>query len=93
MKTYIESITETVPIPVGEGRFFKVRVWRQEEKYNDLASHNSTAELVQQAIAAFDGAPITKQDLAIKILEQPRVNAVEVKGNDNNGICVYKDWP
>lgn len=70
--------------------YFSVRVWR-EEPLDAEVDHEELAEQIKAL--ARDGIDLTPVGLAKKILELPRMNAVEVLKHNGNGTVLYRDWP
>lgn len=71
-------------------KYFKIRVWRQE----DTIKMGPDLEILQLCL---DDNYLFHASSAEYIIEKlsdlPRVNAVEVLAQDNNGVVVYNDWP
>jgi hypothetical protein len=68
---------------------YTVRVWRQEE--SDYEHKPGLYSDIEQVARANQWATIS--ELAAKLAELPRVNAVEVLDWDLGGVVVYNDWP
>lgn len=83
--------------------FYVIRCWRQEEDYSAKVKWR-TKEDIENAIrdSQFGPSQITDvcqsaKDIAMCLIELPRMNAVEVLNSDQlqggNGLVIYKDWP
>lgn len=70
-------------------RGWSVRVWR-EEPSGDLSDY----EEIYNAIKELSDRPkVTRKEIASRLTECERVNAVEVKSGLGLGIVDYVDWP
>lgn len=89
MKVLIESMT----------RFkvdgLQIRCWRQEPdeflEYDEPLTHQDVAKQTEKIFSKSDGW--TYPQIAREILKIDRMNAVEVIGDDGDGVVLYKDWP
>lgn len=80
----VESITQF------KSHGYDIRVWREEnhfEEYSGLATATNFENLLAPLGA------MNMNDIAALLLNQSRVNAVEVKNGSGCGIVVYADWP
>lgn len=91
MNVLVESIT---PLILGNG-LFHIRVWRQESE-SSYTQEESRKNLLNQINDIWFNkckkCP-TQQQLGLWILEIRRVNAVEIKDNNGEGLVLYTDWP
>ena len=78
----IESMTK-----INTG-FFIARVWRAEEKVQDVYDNSDLVEL-----AMTDRGIDNVKELALKLAAMPRVNAVEVTDMAGEGVILYPEWP
>ncbi len=85
MNLLLESMT---PLKVCG---YYVRVWRQESLNHPI----NNADLVDAAddlsMELMSGA--TDGTIARRLIELPRVNAVEVLDGEKRGVVLYRDWP
>lgn len=79
----VESMTK-VSLPK-----YTIRVWRQEA--SDYEHKPGLYSDIEQVARANEGS--TPSELAAKLAELPRVNAVEVLDWDLGGVVFYNDWP
>lgn len=70
---------------------YTVRVWREEP---DLVVEPSNEDLIREAefFYRYDVGG-RRMELLKRLLEFPRVNAVEVIDLNGDGDVVYRDWP
>ena len=66
-----------------------VRVWREQESID-----NYDLDDLDLWEAIKDMHPMYLKEIAVKLAEMPRVNAVEViRASDGKGILIYPVWP
>lgn len=74
---------------------YTVRCWRQESDYNEDIEIQTSDE-IRDVLMEFEPKihSVTKKDIAVRLLEIDRMNAVEVLDNESSdGLVVYADWP
>lgn len=69
-----------------------IRVWRDEEEVAEFYPNADLATAAAEYWRKDMGNP-TRAGLARLIAAMPRVNAVEVKDGDGEGIVCYVQWP
>ena len=75
-------------------RGWTMRVWREEPKEKQFDANQTLPDPdVLQRINSAVQFPMSQQDLALRVLELERVNAVEVTDAVGAGDVLYKDWP
>lgn len=68
---------------------YVIRVWRQQpEDYEHKPEGISDVELT-----AHSNQDLEPKALALKIIEMPNVNAVEVLNWEQVGVVIYNNWP
>lgn len=75
-------------------RGWTMRVWRDEPK--DKVFEPNQTQPDPDVLARINSAvqfPMSQYDLALRVLELERVNAVEVTDTVGAGDVLYKDWP
>jgi hypothetical protein len=88
----IETISQ-FELTVGLDEIY-VRVWRGQDSYTTPIRHRTESTLFEAGVRfTRTKEPWTIFDLAKHLLEIDRVNAVEVKNAQGNGVVLYKDWP
>ena len=65
------------------------RVWRQEERVQSYYDNHDLFEAAQE----LGPARTTIAPLAELLSKRVRVNAVEVKDAQGNGVVIYQEWP
>ena len=84
----IESMT-TLRVPQEA---WTIRVWREEEELQETYDNRDLSGAVFEFIR--QDVPFRRKMVLAELLAAlPRVNAVEVKDADGNGLVVYKNWP
>ena len=64
-----------------------IRVWRNEDTLQDSYNNSDLNSMANR------NTHLTLSQLAEKIAEMPRVNAVEVLAVDGEGVLIYPSWP
>lgn len=89
-KKYIESVTSLKVHISG----LEVRVWREESDYDYRTSPIAQDDLHEALIEKLTNENAgNRKAIADILFEVERVNAVEVKDKEGNGIVLYKNWP
>ncbi len=68
---------------------YKIRCWREQPDDELTIDNMNEIEAILETI----NPDYFGKDIALKLLELPNMNAVEVLDAYDNGIVVYKDWP
>lgn len=86
MANYIESMTR-FKLPG-----LTIRIWREE---NDNVADPNTFDKPLDLQEALDKLDLEKSfyEMAKKLLELAKVNAVEILDPAGDGIVIYKNWP
>lgn len=75
-------------------RGWTMRVWREEPKDKQFEANQTLPDPdIQARINSAVQFPLSPYDLALRVLELERVNAVEVVDTVGAGEVLYKDWP
>jgi len=86
----IESMTNILLIDKTRDIEFKIRVWRNQEIISDSYNNN---DLIETAVDSFDQYKYDPHLLAELLSKMPRVSAVELLHEHDDGILIYQEWP